>query len=296
MREQAAGTVAVTGVAGLVGAAVAAELAACGYQVRGFRHQRGNSSPETSIDVTRPESLRGRFDGCRWLVHCAGSFHIDDQDLALVNADGTRNVAVAAAAAGVRHFVLISTATAGVKEAQSDPYVRSKSEAERALRDCGLPTAAVVRAGWVVGPADSEAYAKLWPPSTRQVVLRGARVPMIALGELTRLVRVAVDREIGGAIQGFTACPTQEELVDYAEAISGRRRKVIATTDVGLLKRLAGMRGGSYHVYRDTYLTSTSIPDDDAVPASDLVPDHAAWQDVVAELYSSANPTGCRQC
>jgi nucleoside-diphosphate-sugar epimerase len=295
MSEQTRGAVAVTGVAGRVGAAVAAELSVCGYQVRGFRHRCNNSSPATSIDVTRPESLRGCFDGCRWLVHCAGSFHGDGQQLALVNVDGTRNVAAVAATAGVRYFVLISTATAGGGVAHPDPYVRSKSEAEQALRDCGLPTAAAVRAGWVIRPADREAYAKLWPPSTRQVVLSGARVPIIALRDLSRLVRIAVDREIAGAIEGFTASPTQEELVDYAEAISGRHRKVVATTDVRLLKRLAGMRRESHHVYRDTYLTGTSTEDDDAVSARVLVPDHAAWQDVIAELYVSLDPTGCLQ-
>lgn len=286
--KAAAEEVAVTGAAGRVGAAVCDELIAADHRVRMFSHRPSGRTQAIPVDVTRRESLAGAFDGCSWIIHCAGTFHAPDDELATVNTLGTRHVAEEAMAAGVRYFLLVSTAAADSGAVRTDPYVRSKADAEQAVRSCG-PPAGIVRAGWVIAPADREAHAKLWPPSARQVVLRGVRVPVVALRDLAVLLRVASEREIHGVIEGFTGWPTQEELVEYAEAISGRSRHIVRVANPRLLERLAGMRGGGVGAYRDTYLRRPghAVPGESAWRAHDLIPGHLSWKEAVAGLWRS---------
>lgn len=98
-------------------------------------------------DITKPESLAGVFAGSEAVVHAAGLAHVFDRSGAMdsalwrVNADGTENVATAAAQAGVLHLVLVSTAAVyGPHEGSTDEttpcrpvgaYAQSKLEAER---------------------------------------------------------------------------------------------------------------------------------------------------------------------
>ena len=98
-------------------------------------------------DVTRPCTLAGVFDGCGAVIHAAGLAHVFDHTGAMdaqlwrVNADGTENIARAAAEAGVRHLVLVSSAAVyGPHEGWVDEtapcrpegaYAQSKLEAER---------------------------------------------------------------------------------------------------------------------------------------------------------------------
>ncbi len=287
-QSSAAAEIAVTGATGRIGAAVCAQLAASGYQVRRFSSRAGGSPQAIAIDVTRPESLVGSFDGCELLIHCAGTFQAADAELWAVNTLGTSHVVAEAMAAQVRYLLLVSSSSVSGGGARTDPYIRSKALAEQAVASSALPRAGIVRAGWVLGRQDQEAHAKLWPPSTRQVVLRDARVPIIALPDLAALISVAVRLEISGVIEGFTASPTQEELVEFAEGIAGRRRRIIRTTDPRLLQRLAGMRGGSLGVYRDTYFTSSAPPaSGGAVAARDLLPAALDWRQAVSDLYAS---------
>jgi uncharacterized protein YbjT (DUF2867 family) len=100
--------VAVTGATGRVGAAICAELAASGYEVRKFSHRAANAAKGIPSDVTQPVSVAGAFDGCSALVHCAGAFRAPDGVLHAVNALGPRRVLKEAMSAHVRHFLPIS--------------------------------------------------------------------------------------------------------------------------------------------------------------------------------------------
>jgi NADH dehydrogenase len=85
-------------------------------------------------DVTDPASLQGVFDGVDTVFHLAAILiAYDPASFERVNAGGTRNVAQAALAAGVKHFILVSSAS--VVYPKSTAYSRSKRECERIVRE-----------------------------------------------------------------------------------------------------------------------------------------------------------------
>jgi nucleoside-diphosphate-sugar epimerase len=92
------------------------------YEGKGLEIVRGN--------LRDPESLRRAVDGVDAVVHCAGIIHVDHtEDYYAVNTQGTRSLAVAAARAGVRRFVYVSTnAAAGRSEAADELMLESSAE------------------------------------------------------------------------------------------------------------------------------------------------------------------------
>jgi dihydroflavonol-4-reductase len=109
----------VTGATGKVGNAIARALAERGDEVRALVRDRGRAAtllpPEVEAvvgDVTAPESLRAAMDGCELVFNAMGlpeQWLADDSLFDRVNAEGTRAVAQAARAAGVRRMVHTST-------------------------------------------------------------------------------------------------------------------------------------------------------------------------------------------
>jgi NADH dehydrogenase len=155
---------AVTGANGFVGRQVVAAAAAAGLEVRGLVR-----SDEAARIVTQagglpvrapglePEALAPAFEGAEAVVHLA---HIGAErggaTYQAVNVEGTRRVAAAAKAAGVRRIAMFSglgVAHYGMTPRCTDPYFRSKLLAEAALYDSGLE-AAVFRPSYIVGPGD----------------------------------------------------------------------------------------------------------------------------------------------
>lgn len=122
-------------------------------------------------DVTRPRTLAGVLDGVDTVFHLAGIIHPKraTRDLHAINADGTRNLLEAAAEAGVRRFVHVSSnSVAGTNPdrarpfAEDDPpnpyleYGKSKLAAEEAVRSyhaAGELETVVLRPCWFYGPA-----------------------------------------------------------------------------------------------------------------------------------------------
>ncbi len=117
-------------------------------------------------DVTRPDSLPRALEGVTQVIHLAG--HVnggrgDAETFMTINAQGTANLARAARAVGVAHFVYTSSITVygHVKDASeggplvlAPGYAQSKIEAEEALREL-LPTqATILRLPLVLGAGD----------------------------------------------------------------------------------------------------------------------------------------------
>jgi UDP-glucose 4-epimerase len=110
-------------------------------------------------DLASPVNLNEAMRGVDYVIHSAGIAHAmsgrPDDDYRAVNRDATRTLAIAARHAGVRRFVFLSSVRAqcgpvsdrpiGDDDAPrpTDPYGRSKLEAERALGDVGIPFAAL---------------------------------------------------------------------------------------------------------------------------------------------------------
>jgi nucleoside-diphosphate-sugar epimerase len=147
-------SVAVTGADGFIGARVCALLEAQGMQViRIVRRQEGPGSDRRVTDnLERAENLAAALAGADCIVHLAGRAHVlketeTDPVAAFhrANVEATQRLASAAANARVRRFVFVSSigvngsATHGKpfteldEPAPSEPYARSKLQAEQAL-------------------------------------------------------------------------------------------------------------------------------------------------------------------
>jgi nucleoside-diphosphate-sugar epimerase len=142
--------VGVTGATGFVGRSLVSKLSSDNYQVvpmvRGISHLKN----EYLIgDVSLP--LKGNFPDLDAVIHLAGLAHIHERDerdakrrFFSANVDGTRRVLDASIAAGISHFIFVSSVKVhGEKTATGSPFVEtdicdpediygeSKQEAER---------------------------------------------------------------------------------------------------------------------------------------------------------------------
>jgi nucleoside-diphosphate-sugar epimerase len=157
--------IAVTGASGFVGGYVLRAASSAGLSVRAV--VRSNEAAarvrelgaEAVVAQLHPPALGAAFAGADAVVHLA---HIgsererDGQTYESVNVAGTRAVAEAAAAAGVRRIVMLSglgVARYGLAPRVTGPYFRSKLEAEGILFSSGLEAVAL-RPSYVLGAGD----------------------------------------------------------------------------------------------------------------------------------------------
>ena len=171
----------VTGASGFIGAAVARQLCRNGHHVRALvrptsdrRNLAGLSVEPVTGDLTDRSSIAAAVRGSDALFHVAADYRLwvrDPAPMMASNVQGTRNLMLAAADAGVSRIVYTSSvATLGVAAgtsadettptAQTDmigPYKLSKYLAERdvlrLVAEEGLP-AIIVNPSTPVGPGD----------------------------------------------------------------------------------------------------------------------------------------------
>ncbi len=121
-------------------------------------------------DLTDPTTLDQPVRGVELVFHLAGLIHPRKRinELFAINAEGTRHLLDAAAAAGVKRFVYVSSNSVGgvnisrdrlmTEEDPPRPYLaygRSKLAAEQAIRttaERGLMQTVIVRPCWFYGP------------------------------------------------------------------------------------------------------------------------------------------------
>jgi nucleoside-diphosphate-sugar epimerase len=164
--------VAVTGATGFIGQALVRRLGGTNYTVRAIaRRQPINMSAGDefylSPDLRVPGQWRRAFAGADVVIHCAGqAAGRDTEELNRVNVQATREMALAAAMAGVRRFVFLSSVKAMAEMSESPlrpdsparplrPYGVSKLRAEEALANISIETGievVVVRPPVVYGP------------------------------------------------------------------------------------------------------------------------------------------------
>jgi len=174
----------ITGAAGEVGRRLARRLAADGWEVRAL--------------VLPGDPLRARLDGVASEIHegdvreaaslgpaCAGVdtvFHLaaviltqDHEQYDRINRRGTANLVAAAAAAGVRHFIYVSSAS--VVYPRLTPYGQSKLDAERIVAGETRFAHTIVRPTLVYDATGAQEFMLF-----RRYLLRFPVVPFVGAG------------------------------------------------------------------------------------------------------------------
>ncbi len=134
----------VTGATGFVGRKVVKTLLSRDVEVRCLVRSPGKERLlEPGVDVhygsvQDPVALRAAIYGVDAVVHLVAVIRESGKaTFQTVNVDGTRNVVVAAKAAGTGHFVQVSAI--GATDDPKYPYLHSKWLGEQAVIDSGLP-------------------------------------------------------------------------------------------------------------------------------------------------------------
>ena len=126
-------TIVLTGATGFVGRHVLRALLAGGWRVRALvrdpaRLRLPTGTPEDAVEVVLGDladdaALARLMEGAEAVVHLAGLVAAAREiDFYAVNAEGARRLAQAAARAGVRRFVHVSSLAA--REPELSPYAR----------------------------------------------------------------------------------------------------------------------------------------------------------------------------
>lgn len=262
----------VTGASGFVGLPLTAALAEAGYTVRAAaRERRGLNLPRSAEivampDLAQPVDWQPLVEGMDAVVHLAAIAHvgkrIPEETYDRVNHLAVAELARAAATAGVKRFVFMSStrAQAGAASATplretdeprpTDAYGRAKLAAEAAVRTSGMRYT-VLRPGLVYGRGAKGNLASLMRLAALPLPLPfGAfanRRSLLALDNLIAATRFALEdaRAIGETF--LIADPdaiTIAQLVTTIRAASGRSPGLVSVPPalLGTVLRLIGKR------------------------------------------------------
>lgn len=268
----------VTGAAGFVGSALARRLSADGRQVMPLAREPGTLEGPPSLQLVGAGDLSTRNDlsdllrGASSVVHCAARVHVM-QDRAAdplaafrhLNVDLTESLARAAAAAGVRRFVFLSSIkvngestapgrpfTTSDLPGPLDPYGISKYEGEQALWRVAAHTGlevVVVRPPLVYGPGVRANFLAMmrWVRAGVPLPLGAIdnRRSLVALDNLVDLLVACIDRP---AAAGGTFLVSDGEDLSTTDLLRrlgramGRPARLLPVAP-GLLRALASLAG-----------------------------------------------------
>ena len=260
----------ITGATGFIGAPLTVALAGAGYQVRAAVRDRRRRSFPAGVEIALLPDLAGAVDwtplvaGMDAVVHLAGIAHvgpeIPDAIYDRVNHLATAALARAAAIAGVRRFVFMSStraqagaaADAPLTEAAdpkpTDAYGRSTLAAEAAMRAAGVPYT-ILRPALVYGPNPKGNLASLMRLAALPVPLPfGAyanRRSLLALDNLIAAVRFALEDERAENETFLVADPeaiSLAELVALLRTAAGRKPSLFPVPPA-MLSALLGLAG-----------------------------------------------------
>ena len=265
----------VTGASGFIGRCLCTALISRGHDVVAPLRDRGSRGPmPTGVDAQpvadplSPQALAPLLANVEAVVHLAARVHIMAEtaldplaEFRRVNVEGTRAVAEAAQAAGIRHFVFLSSIKvngegrpAPYSEADvprpTDPYGQSKLDAERIVQSIDRSLAwTILRPPLVYGPGVGGNFRRLlrlagvasrWPlplggiDNLRSMIFVDNLTDAIA----TILVNPAA-RDATFLVSDDHDVGVSELLRRLAIALGGRSR--LFPAPVGLLRRVGSL-------------------------------------------------------
>jgi UDP-glucose 4-epimerase len=270
----------VTGATGFIGSTLCEQLAAAGHAVRAaLRNDR--AVPDCIAEKAITGDIASADLGCALkdvdaVIHAAARVHVlhdspVNSDLyTQTNVHGTLRLAEAAAQAGVRRFIFLSSIkvngeekghayTAADPPCPQDAYGRSKWLAEKALQEVASRTgmaATIVRPPLVYGPGVRANFLRLlhwvdrgWPLPLASVRNRRSLVSVWNLCDL--LIRILAHPGGGGGVWMVSdgVDLSTVELIRQLGSAMGRRVRLVPVP-VAALRAAAGMLGKTAEVER----------------------------------------------
>ncbi|MBU0725746.1 MAG: NAD-dependent epimerase/dehydratase family protein [Alphaproteobacteria bacterium] len=214
-------TILVTGASGFIGRGLVRHFHAAGRPVRAALRnaQQGTTSGVDAVvigDIGPATEWRAALDGVSAIVHLAAPAEqgaLSEADLHRVTVEGAATLARAAQQAGIRHFLLFSSAKVMGEESPpgqpfrdedvprpESPYARAKLAAEAAVL-AEFPDAVILRPPLVYGPGVGGNFAKLLRLADIPLPLPLAgidnRRAMLYLGNLVSAVETCLEAPEG---------------------------------------------------------------------------------------------------
>ena len=274
----------VTGPDGFVGTEVCGALLRRNHLVRGAQWTAGpiRKGCESVIvgDINKNTNWQSAFDNVDTVVHLAARVHVmkdaaDDPLSAFreVNVEGTRRLADCAAAAGVQHFIFVSSIKVNGESTDEkpftekdtpnpeNPYSISKWEAEQLLREIEVRTrmsVTILRPPLIYGPGVKANFMKMI-----QFIEKGMPLPLgsvdnkrslLGLGNFVDLICLCVEEE---ATKGETFVVSDGQDLSTPQLIkrigkSLKKKPLLLPIPVSLLHRFGQMTGSGKIIERLT--------------------------------------------
>jgi len=247
----------VTGASGFVGRPLVGALVRAGYAVRAATRRQAPSFPAGVArvvvpDFTGPVGWDPVVRGVDTIVHAAGLAHADTSGIPetrfdRVNRVATEDLCAAAARAGVKRMVFVSSVRAQIgasapqplhetdEPRPTDAYGRSKLAAEAAVRACGVPFT-ILRPVVIYGPNARANIRSL-------VRLATLPLPLPFAGLTSRRSLLGVDNLISVILFALANPATAGETFLVADPRPATIREIFT-----MLRRAQGRRPGLVHV------------------------------------------------
>jgi nucleoside-diphosphate-sugar epimerase len=258
----------VTGGTGFIGSHLIERLHAAGHEVVALARSSEKAEQVRNLgaepfraDLRDPAALASAVRDIQAVFHVAGLVKArNEAEFLRVNRDGTRDLVVAAEAAGRSRFVLVSSLAAagpsvpGTARKDDDPpapvtaYGRSKLAAERVVRDCSLPWT-IVRPPMVYGPRDTEVFKAFQAARYGIAPVFGAGDQELSAIHVADLVAALVAAGESDAAVGRTYCACHPERftnLQFALGVAkamGREARVLRLPG-GLARAVLSCTGG----------------------------------------------------
>lgn len=237
------GLVTVFGGSGFVGGQVVRALAKAGYRVRvavrqpNLAYRMRMLGDVGQIEVVQanarvPSSVARALDGAEGCVNLVGVlWESGRQKFQSIHAMAARNIAEAAAKAGVTRLVHVSAI--GAKADSESKYFRSKADGEAAVR-AAFPGATIVRPSLVFGVEDKffNKFAQIAALSPIMPLVGGdTRVQPVFVGDVAAVIAKAVASPAAVGVTyelGGPTVYTMREILQLILTETGRARPLVA--------------------------------------------------------------------